>query len=113
MTHADQNSELLAAMTREIVDEVHPEAIVLFGSRAAGDHNARSDVDLLIVLPDSEQARRKRRAIAGRLYRRLAHHGVSKDLLVYTRSEVDQFKGVPGHIVETCARRGVKLYAHA
>jgi len=38
-------------MTRRIVEAVHPDKIILFGSHARGDAGPDSDVDLLIVGP--------------------------------------------------------------
>ena len=36
-------------MVKAIVDEVAPEQVILFGSRARGDTTADSDVDLVVV----------------------------------------------------------------
>jgi len=63
---------LLKSMTDTIVDEVHPEEIILFGSYAKGTEREGSDVDLLVVMPDTDDTRRGRRRITGRIYRRLA-----------------------------------------
>ena len=100
----------LGAMTDRIVDELHPEEIFLFGSRAVGADHADSDIDLLVILPDSEETRRYRRRLTGRLYRRLASFPVSKDILVYTRSEVERWRDVPGHVISTSLRNGRRLY---
>src|SRR5665213_1081266 len=40
----------LAELTRALVERFAPERIVLFGSRARGDHHPESDYDLLGVL---------------------------------------------------------------
>ena len=41
--------DVLAEATRRIVDAFRPERVVLFGSRARGDHGPDSDIDLLVV----------------------------------------------------------------
>ena len=41
--------EKLAQLVDDIVKEVAPETIYLFGSRARGDHHEQSDIDLLII----------------------------------------------------------------
>lgn len=105
----DEN--ILKSMTDNIVEEVHPDEVVLFGSHAKGTAQVDSDLDFLVIVPDSEDARRHRRQLEGRLYRRLAPYPVSKDILLYTRSEVERWRGVPGHIVETSLREGKRLYA--
>ena len=40
---------LLERMVKAIVDEVAPEQVILFGSRARGDTTADSNVDLVVV----------------------------------------------------------------
>lgn len=105
------DESLLASMADAIVDEIAPEEVVLFGSHAKGTGHIASDVDLLVVVPDSEEAHRHRRQLTGRLYRRLAAFPVSKDILLYTRSEVDRWRSVPGHIVATSLGEGRRLYA--
>jgi uncharacterized protein len=39
----------LADAVRRLVQELHPDAIILFGSRARGTNRAESDYDLLVV----------------------------------------------------------------
>ncbi|MFP4171497.1 MAG: nucleotidyltransferase domain-containing protein [Candidatus Hydrogenedentota bacterium] len=109
---AGQEVELLKFITDAIVDEAHPEAVILFGSRARKTNAPDSDVDLLVVLSDSEEARR-RRQITGRLYRRLRGICVPVELLVYTRSEVERWRDTPGHIIATCLTQGIPLYGRA
>lgn len=42
---------LLAEIVRRVTNDLHPDQVYLFGSRARGDENADSDYDLLLVLP--------------------------------------------------------------
>ncbi|HEO70518.1 MAG TPA: nucleotidyltransferase domain-containing protein, partial [Candidatus Hydrogenedentes bacterium] len=65
------DDKLLNAMTATIVDEVQPDAVIPFGSQAKRTDRPESDVDLLVVMPDSDEVRRRRRHFTGRLYRRL------------------------------------------
>lgn len=104
------NDSLLRSMTDAIVEEVHPDEVVLFGSHAQGTEHDGSDVDFLVVMPDAEETRRSRRSITGRLYRRLASFPVPKDILVYTRGEVERWRDVRGHIVSTGMNEGKRLY---
>ncbi len=107
------DEKLLQSMTETIVDEVHPDEVILFGSHAKGTDRAESDVDLLVVMPDAEETRRRRRRITGRLYRRLASFPVSKDILVYTRWEMERWRNVTGHIVSTGLNEGRRLYVRS
>ena len=58
--------EIIAEMTRRIVEKFDPLQVILFGSQARGDAHADSDVDLLVVFPhvdeQSPDARRDPRA---------------------------------------------------
>ncbi len=108
---ATVDDALLQSMTADIVDEVHPDEVILFGSHAQGRGGGRSDVDILVVMPDDQEVRQSRRRITGRLYRRLASFPVPKDILVYSRSEVERWRSVPGHVISTGLNEGKQLYA--
>ncbi len=103
---------VLRSMTNVIVEAVHPDEIVLFGSYARGTEHPKSDVDFLVVVPDSDAAK-KRRRMTGHLYRSLASYPVAKDILVFTRSEVEHWRNIPGHIVATSLQEGRRLYARS
>ncbi len=107
------DESLLTSMTDTIVEEVQPDEVILFGSHAKGTDRGESDVDFLVVMTDSEEFRRYRRRLTGRLYRRLARFPISKDILVYTRGEVERWRGVSGNIVATSLQEGRRLYARS
>ena len=44
------------AVAREVQKAVAPATVILYGSRAAGDHRPDSDVDLMIIAPDRSAA---------------------------------------------------------
>jgi predicted nucleotidyltransferase len=46
---------VIEAYAREIIDGFHPERIVLFGSYAYGRPHKDSDVDILVVMPASDE----------------------------------------------------------
>lgn len=101
---------MVEAMAQTIAREVQPEEVVLFGSRARGTGQGRSDVDLLVIMPENEQNRRERRRISGAIYRCIASFPVAKDILVYTRGEVERWREVTGHVVATSLSEGKRLY---
>lgn len=68
----DVTDAILDRMIRTIVDEVDPEQVILFGSRARGDARPDSDVDLLVIESKPFGAGRSRHAEEVRLYRALA-----------------------------------------
>jgi len=63
--------DLLGRMTRRIVDAVDPEQVILFGSRARGDHRDRSDVDLIVIEAEPFGSERSRHGEMLRLYEAL------------------------------------------
>lgn len=101
---------LLKSMTDDIVDELHPERVILFGSHARGSAHEKSDVDLLVVVPNSQETIQQRRRIEGRLYKRLAYYPVTKDVLVFTLDEIQRWRNVTGHVIESSMREGRQLY---
>ncbi len=104
------DEKLLQSMTDSMVDEVHPEEIILFGSHAKGEGREESDLDFLVIMPDSAEAGRGRRRVTARLYRRLASIPVPIDILVYTRGEMERWRDVQGHVVATGLNEGRRLY---
>ena len=108
MTRVDD--ALLHRMVKAIVDEVDPEQVILFGSRARGDATADSDVDLVVVEAVPFGDGRDRRAEATRLWRALAGFGVSKDILVYSRDEVEYWRDSLNHVLARALREGEMLY---
>src|SRR5713101_6327063 len=84
------SSELLAEMTRRLVAEFQPEQIILFGSHAWGTPNEDSDIDLLVIVPESKETPYQR---AVRAYRALPEDRiVPTDVLVKTRAEFDRYR---------------------
>ena len=108
MTRVDDT--LLARMVQVIVDEVDPEQVILFGSRARGDASAGSDVDLIIVESTPFDEGRNRHVEESRLWRALASFHVPKDILVYSRDEVDYWRDSLNHVLARALREGKVLY---
>ena len=89
-----------------IVSVVHPEKIILFGSRARGTGRLDSDIDLLVIAR-SEQPRYRR---AAPIYGVLSDILAPMDILVYSPQEVDEWSRVPQAFVTTAVRQGTVLY---
>ena len=96
----------LCAMADAIRAEIPGAEVRLFGSRASGSARPDSDVDLLITAPDAWLAQQDRFALLGRLWRRLAHHPIPVDLLLYSRSQVEERCGWRGHVIARAWREG-------
>jgi predicted nucleotidyltransferase len=99
--------ELREEITRRLVAELQPEQIILFGSHAWGTPHEDSDVDLLVVMPDDAEpvAETDYRARAA-----LCDLGISKDILVRTRAQLQWYGRVPASLERAILDRGVVLY---
>jgi len=97
-------------MVRAIVDEADPEQIILFGSRARGDQRRDSDVDLIVVEAEPFGPERSRHQEMVRLYHAITGSGVSTDLLVFSREDVEYWRDSLNHVLARALREGRVLY---
>ncbi len=101
------DNALLQTATKRLIAEFQPEQIWLYGSHAWGSPHEDSDVDLLVVLPSSDESPIRRSQRAHRCLRGLR---MPKDVLVETRQEVDRVKGLNTSLENTILSRGRRLY---
>jgi predicted nucleotidyltransferase len=76
---------------QRLVAEFKPEAIYLFGSHAWGVPGPDSDLDLFVIIPESDQKPVERVQRALRSLRGLM---APIDILVKTRAEFDRYRSV-------------------
>ena len=100
-------AELLDEITKRIVDKVSPEKIILFGSQARGMPGESSDVDLFIVVSQSEEPAYRR---ARKVYQCLHGIGVPIDVIVQTHDEMERSKGVVTSLARHVLDKGKVLY---
>ncbi len=105
MKTLDEN--LLETATRRLVAEFQPEQVWLYGSHAWGSPHDNSDVDLLVVVPHSDETPIRRSQRAHRCLRGLR---MPKDVLVETRQEVDGVKERKTSLENLILTRGRRLY---
>ena len=105
MRTLDKN--LLATATKRLVAEFQPEQVWLYGSHAWGNPHDDSDVDLLVVVSDSDETPIRRSQRAHRCLRGLQ---MPKDILVETRQEVDRVKKLKTSLENVILSRGRRLY---
>ena len=98
---------LLESAVERLKAEFQPEAIYLFGSHAWGAPTEDSDVDLMVIVPSSDERpiRRMQRA-----HHCLRGMGFAKDVLVPTRAQVDRYKHLRASLFHQVLARGRKLY---
>ena len=101
------HEDMLQTATRRLVAEFQPEEIYLFGSHAWGTPDQDSDMDLMVIIPQSDERpiRRDQRA-----QRCLGWLPVSADVLVRTRHEVNRVRELQGSLTREVLQRGRKVY---
>jgi uncharacterized protein len=102
-------ADWIPVMTHRIVRAFRPLKIVLFGSRARGEAQEQSDVDLLVVMPDAWAGARKREAAVG-ILGALKDVPVFKDVVVTTPEEIARRGDLAGTILRLALREGRVLY---
>src|SRR5574341_771968 len=95
----------IQALVERIVEEFHPQRIILFGSYAQGRPTPDSDVDLLVVLPFQGKGRKMASEI-----RKRARPTFAMDLLVRTPDQVRQRLRTGDGLLREIAQHGKVLY---
>lgn len=98
---------LLEEIIRRLVHGLGPEKIILFGSHAYGEPNEASDIDLLVVVPSSDEPRYRR---ARKAYSCLRGLTAPTELLVLTHQEIERAATVPTSLASQALRQGRVLY---
>lgn len=101
------DSDLLNEIVRRLVDTLHPEKIYLFGSHAYGQPNDDSDVDLFIIVRDSDLPPRMK-AVEG--YRALSGILVPVEIKIATQSSFERRSHWLSSIERVVAEKGKLLY---
>jgi predicted nucleotidyltransferase len=101
------SAEVLDEITKRLAKSLHPEQIYLFGSRAAGNADPDSDVDLLVVVKDTDRSTREI-AIEGRMG--LWDLNVPVDLVVCTESEFRKWRDVKNNVINEASCFGRIVY---
>ena len=99
--------DLLNETVERLKTEFQPEEIYLFGSHAWGTPDADSDVDLFVIVPQSDERPIRRDQRAQRCLGRLP---ISADVLVRTRREVNRVREVLGSLTHEVLQKGRKVY---
>jgi predicted nucleotidyltransferase len=101
------DEHLLQEITRRLVELFHPEQVILFGSYAWGTPTAGSDVDVMVIVTESNLSDYQRALLARRC---LSGLDIAKDVIVRTRAEFDFLRDVRASLEYKIARQGRVLY---
>ena len=97
---------IVKSMTEKIINSFSPEKIIIFGSWARNEATEDSDIDFLVITSYNGS----KRDIQVAIRRELKGFGVSKDVIVATREEIEQKQDLPGYIYGTALREGKVVY---
>lgn len=101
------DNALLQTATERLVAEFQPDQIWLYGSHVWGNPHEDSDVDLFVVVPQSNETPIRRSQRAHRCLRGLR---MPKDVLVETRQEVERVQNLKTSLENLILTRGRRLY---
>ena len=92
-------------LVQKIIEDFHPQKIILFGSYAYGQPRDDSDIDLLVILPFTEKKSQKSLEILNKIKPIFA-----LDLLVRTPSEIQQRLEWGDFLLQEIFEKGKILY---
>jgi len=101
---------ILEEAIERLKKEFQPEEIYLFGSHAWGTPSEDSDVDLMVIVPSSDERHIRRMQRAQRCLRGI---GFAKDVLVNTRAQFDRYRDLSASLPYKIFQEGRKLYGKA
>lgn len=107
MTEEDLDRVLHEAVPR-LVEALSPDRIYLFGSHVRGEAGPHSDIDILVVVPQSDLPGHVRDRSA---YRALRGIVAPIEVLVWTRDEYERALRVRTSLSASVERSGRLLYA--
>lgn len=99
-------AETLPTAIENLIREVNPEKVILFGSYAYGNPTPDSDVDLLVIVRGDEPYRERYLRVARALQPRL----FPLDLVVKTPEEVEEALQTFSPFLREALTKGVCLY---
>jgi len=99
--------DVLAEITRRLVVEFQPEQIILFGSHAWGAPGEDSDIDLCVIVSQSDEKPIQRAVRAQHCMDQLL---VPADILVKTRTEIERYHHVQASLERKILEQGKVLY---
>ena len=96
-------------LVNTLVEIEHPQKVVLFGSYANGKAHDESDVDLLVIVKQSNTSKLARmKDIRQQLNK--YNFNFPKDVFIYTLEEIEEWKNVSQAFITTALSSGKIMY---
>ena len=102
---AEVTSEAIDRIVQHIVEQFHPEKVILFGSYAYGTPDEDSDVDLLVVMETDENTLHASATISASI-----DHIFPIDILVWKPGKLEASFARRGNFATEVLTRGKVLY---
>jgi len=91
-----------------IIQEYHPDKIILFGSFARDTEQSDSDIDILVVSDQEKDLPHPKRGLNLRL--KLAVMKKPIDILFYSHEDLYRWKNIRQSFCATLLREGITIY---
>ena len=102
---SDQIIETIKSTAHDYLPDAE---VMLFGSRARKDERPDSDYDILLVTKINLTPGEKL-PLRTKIRKALLSFGIRSDILIQSKSEVEQKKNLPGHIVRRILKEAILL----
>ncbi len=102
--------KIIEEIKNRLIEIYHPKYIYLFGSYAWGEPDKDSDIDLFIIVEESDLSMTDRMRLG---YSGLFDFSKPLDIIVYTVKELNEKKDHPSSLSYKILQKGVILYEAA
>jgi predicted nucleotidyltransferase len=100
--------EKIKEIIQKNLNGYHLEKVILFGSRARGDNDSKSDYDLYIILKE-ELDHAARSVLMDELSEKLAEEEICADVLISTQKSFEVNKGNSDNVAKYVYEEGILL----
>jgi uncharacterized protein len=97
--------ELISEAGRQLARAAPGSEVFLFGSHARGEAGPDSDVDFLVIVPETDDEARE----SARLRRLLRELPFAMDIIVVSRAYAEQWRDIHGDVVNAALTEGKAL----
>jgi len=97
---------MISEIVTKIVENFHPEKVILFGSQVWGQPKEWSDIDILVIMNSTESSAQ----IAAKISMMAKPRYVPMDIIVRTPGEIKQRVKIGDHFIQKILTEGKVVY---